>query len=1008
MSRLSFGLLGATTVAGEAGEIEIRGAVRRRLLARLLISANRHVPVDRLKDDLWEGDLPASAASTLKSHVSLLRKSLGPERLSHHDAGYILTVAPDELDVFLFEQAVAGGRLMLRDGDDRGAAAVLGGALAQWRGAALADVATTSWGEPEAVRLEEIRAATLEGWLAARLATGETHGVIADAEAAVSGHPMREALWAKLITALYLSGRQAEALRAYQRLRELLGEELGIGPSRELIDLEGAILRQDLVIRPGAGGTTERVWQAGARLPEGVSKAKSSNLPRELTSFVRRPAELAAVAALIREPGLVTLVGAGGTGKTRLALRAAAEAEAEAACDAVWLCELAAIDDDADVVRELASAIGCSDRAGIDLAITVEQRLAEGSNLVVLDNCEHVLAASAAIAAKLLREAPQLRVLATSRSPLGVVGEVVHRVPSMSVPPMSLPPMSLPSGETAIGDIAGCESVRLFVERARSQDAKFDLNADNCGPVTSICVRLDGIPLALELAAARLRTMSVGDIERRLDDRFQLLTGGARTSPARQQTLEALIDWSFDLLDAPERAVFARLAVFAGGFDLSAAEAVATSESVEPSAVLDIVASLVDKSLLQVDTSGVTARYRMLETVRAYAAGKLAEREEKSARAEHARHFLHLVELAAPHFSGSGQLAWRARLEEDDDNLRLAFAALIEAGTGAEALRFGSAVSRFWNSRGFYGDEVDVLAAALALADAAEPTPARGAALAAAGYLMFRRGSSTHAVRYLDEALGIADAAGSDSLRADALRTLAWVADRRGEHATAATLARDAVEAARASGDAHLMARAYDVRAAACQHSDPAGARRDYAEALRYCRAAGDGLGQASALNNLAVLDLEQDDNLAARSRFAEALAMAEGVRDAALVPFLEYGIALATCLDGDFDAAEPAFVGSLLAARRTGQRSLVAYAVLGLASVRAGTGSEPEAAVLLGASSAIFEELGEQPESLETSLLDRTTASLRRALGDGFDDAVAEGRRLTVVEVVQLAVDRL
>jgi predicted ATPase/DNA-binding SARP family transcriptional activator len=989
MSSLSFGLLGATTVAGEAGEIEIHGAVRRRLLARLLVSANRHVAVERLRDDLWDGDPPASAGSTLKSHVSLLRSSLGPGRISYRDGAYVLSVGPDELDVFLFEREVAAGRAMLRDGDANGAARTLGGALARWRGPALADVADTSWGEPEAVRLEEMRAATVEGWLASRLAIGETSEVVADAEAAIAAHPLREALWAKLITALYVSGRQADALRAYQRLRELLGEELGIVPSRELVLLEGAILRQDLEVRPaGSGG----VGPAGDDASVAAAPAAHSKLPRELTSFIPRPVELAEVARLIEEPGLVTLTGAGGTGKTRLALRAAAGAEATSA--AVWVCELASIDDPADVVRELASAVGCNDRADVDLTETVSQRLAEGDNLVVLDNCEHLLAATAKVVARLMREAPQLRLLATSRSPLGVVGEVVCRVPSMSVP----------SAETDIGDVSGFESVRLLLERARSQQAGFTLNADTRGPVVSICVRLDGIPLALELAAARLRAMSVTDIERRLDDRFRLLTGGARTSPPRQQTLEALIDWSYDLLDEHERIVLSRLAVFAGGFDLPAAEAVATSKRVERSAVLDLVASLVDKSLLQVDTSGVTARYRMLETVRAYAADKLADAEGESARAEHADHFLRVVELAAPNFSGAGQLAWRARLEEDDDNLRLAFATLIAVGTGEEALRFGAAVSRFWNSRGFYGDEVDLLGAALERPDAGEPVFARGAALAAAGYLMFRRGSSALALGYLEEALCIADALGSHSLRADALRTLAWVADRRGDGSTAAALARDAVEAAGASGEPHLIARAYDVRAATSQHSDPGSARHDYAAALRYCRAASDGLGQASALNNLGVLDLEQGDHQTARSRFAQALAIAEEVKDAALVPFLEYGVGLAACLDGDFEAAEPAFAGALLGARRTGQRSLVAYAILGIAAVRASSGREPEAAILLGASSSLFAELGEQPERLETSLRDRTTASLRDALGDGLDGALAEGRQLAVAAVVQLA----
>ncbi|HEV8064298.1 MAG TPA: BTAD domain-containing putative transcriptional regulator, partial [Acidimicrobiales bacterium] len=948
--------------------------------------------------DLWDGEPPEGAASTLKSHVSLLRKTLGPDRLVHKDGGYVLVVARGELDVGEFERRAAAGRDALRNGDRKAAADELGEALALWRGPALADVADTSWGRPEAVRLEEEKAATLESWLQARLELGDSHELIAPAESAVAEHPLREGLWAKLITALYLSGRQADALRAYQRLRDILGEELGINPSRQLVTLEGAILRQDLPL--AASEPVERVKVllgagSGSGLdeasPGGRPPAGTGNLPRELTSFIPRPSELAEVSRLIDAPGLVTLTGTGGTGKTRLALRAAADAQRH--CDAVWLCDLAPIEEPADVVRQLASTVGCSDRAGVELTRTVTQRLREGSNLVVLDNCEHLIDACAQLTAKLLGEAPALTVLATSRSPLGVPGEVVHRVPSMSVP----------AEESDGGDLMDFESVRLFAERAATQGS-FSIEG-NKRAVASICLRLDGIPLALELAAARLRTMSAGDIEQRLDDRFKLLTSGARTGPRRQQTLQFLIDWSYDLLDTPERLVFGRLAVFAGGFDLSAAESVAQSQEVERLAVLDTVASLVDKSLLQVDTSGMTARYRMLETVRAYAHTKLTESESEKARAAHAAHYLHLAEVAAPHFFGPDQLAWRARLEEDNDNLRLAFTTLIAAEDAAEeSLRFGAAVSRFWNTRGDYGDEVDLLGSALERAGAKAPTPARAGALAAAGYLMFRRGQTARASAYLDEALEIARSLGSAWLQADALRTMAWVADRRGDQEAAVRLAAEAVTAATLSGELHLLARAYDVRAAANQGTDPVAARRDYAEALAYCRRAGDGLGQASALNNLGVLDLEQGDHEGARARFSEALGLAEGVRDAALIPFLEYGAGLSACLDGDFAAAEPAFVNALQAARRTGQRSLVAYALLGAASVQSCTGRERAGARLLGAALALFEELGEKPEAVETTLLDSTTASLRQGLGEAFEDVTAEGRYMPLTEIVQLA----
>jgi predicted ATPase/DNA-binding SARP family transcriptional activator len=988
MRARSFSLLGPMTVAGEAGEIAVNGTLRRRLLVRLLIAANRPVQVERLQDDLWDGEPPPSAASTLKSHVSLLRRSLGADRLSSRDGGYVLAVAPAELDVSVFESEAALGRRLLRDGDPRQAAQVLGQGLARWRGRALADVADTSWGEPEAVRLEELRADVIERWLEARLLLGEAGEVVADADAAVAEHPLREALWAKLMTALYRSGRQADALRAYQRLRELLADELGISPSPELRALEGEILRQEVA------GASAAVPAAPLTAP---SWRRRSNLPPELTSFIPRPDELARVTALLESAGLLTLTGTGGTGKTRLALQVGREAEER--FEGVWLCELAPLEDGADVVRELAATTGCQDQAGVDLLETIAQQLADGTQLVILDNCEHVLAATAELAEQLLLRLPGVRLLATSRSPLGVPGEVLHRVPSMS----------LPAGETSIEGLLDFESVRLFVARSRDQQPGFAPDSENRGAVVSVCVRLDGIPLALELAAARMRTMSVADIEHHLDDRFRLLTSGVRTAPARQQTLRSLIDWSYELLDGAERAVLRRLGVFPFDFDLAAAESVAAGGTVERPAVLDLVSSLVDKSLLQVDMTAGTARYRLLETVREYAAGKLAEPEESAARSAHARHFLSLVELAAPHFSGPEQLAWRGRLEQDKDNLRAAFATLISAaGEGEAALAFGAAVSKFWNSRGFYGDEVELLEAALARDDAGAPTAARGAALAAAGYLMFRRGESARAQQYLEEAVAIADSLGSVSLRADALRTMAWVADRRGDHEAAARCAQGAFEAARASGESHLVARAYDVRAASCQHVDPGRARADYAEALRYCRAIGDGLGQASVLNNLAVLDLEEGDHQAARSRFTQALTLAEGVWDAALVPFLEYGLGLAAALDDDHALAEGAFAVAMRGARRTGQRSLVAYSLLGLAVVRTAAGRHGDGAALLGASSALFEELGEETERLEADLRTRTVQRLRESMGDQFDGAVRDGRLLSSAEIADLVTQAL
>ncbi|HEV2362240.1 MAG TPA: tetratricopeptide repeat protein, partial [Acidimicrobiales bacterium] len=510
------------------------------------------------------------------------------------------------------------------------------------------------------------------------------------------------------------------------------------------------------------------------------------------------------------------------------------------------------------------------------------------------------------------------------------------------------------------------------------------------------CRRLDGIPLAIELAAARMRTMSVADIELRLGDRFQLLTSGPRLAPKRQQTLTALIDWSYDLLSEEEKATLRSLAVAPSSFDLAASEAFATALGAERSTIFDVVGALVDKSLLQVDASGRLARYRMSETVREYAWGKASEAERTGVREAHAKHFLAVAELAAPHFAGAALRDWRERTEPDDDNLRAALTAMVSGvGSADDALRLATALCRYWNVRGYYGGETSLIEGALARAgsSAAVRTPA----LVSAGYVMFRCGESGRARELLEEALELAETAGAHDLEAGSLRTLAWVADRRGEHEAASGLAERAVAAARASGDGHLIARAHDVRAASCQRVDPDQARRDYADALRYSRAVGDLLGQVTTLNNLAVLELEQGNYVQAKSHFVGALAIASELDDKALRPYLEYGVGLSTYLDGDAESARPALATALSTARATGQRTLVAYSLLASACSLGARARYEDAAHVLGCSARMFEELSEEPEDLESRLRSELEAELAAQLGASAATALDAGGRMPV-----------
>ncbi len=1000
MRRLTFGLLGPTVVIGESGPLPLPGALRRRLLTRLLMSANQPIPVDRLREDLWDGHPPPGAATTLKSHVSLLRRSLGPDALSFENGAYVISVPPEDLDVCLFEQEFAAGRAAWREGQARSAADLLGRGLGRWRGPALSDAAGTAWATPEAVRLEEMRAAGLEAWFEARIELGEHVEVVAAAEAAVSEHPLREGLWAKLILALYRSSRQADALRAYQRVRAVLADELGIDPGPELVALEGALLRQEpaLLSRP----TTDDGRSAGGNqvLPElDPVPNQPNNLPAELSSFIGRELQLTEIDSLLGTSRLVTLTGTGGVGKTRLALRVA-QASVAGPGDGIWLAELASATNATEVLRELANATGVREEAGVDLIEAVALHLADGDQLVVLDNCEQVRQAVAALVARLLRAGDSLRILTTSREPLGVPGESVYRVPSMSVPE------SDDEGDSE--QLMGFEAIRLLLERARSQQPNFSLDAANGRAAVSLCRRLDGIPLALELAAARVRSMSLPDIESRLDDRFHLLTMGAETVLPRQRTLRALVDWSYDLLSEPERAVLCRLSVFTGGWDLASAETIAGHDELERWEVVDLLASLVDKSLVQADTSGEAVRYRLLETVRDYGTERLLERgggEEAEVRGAHAQLFLDLAETAAPHFSGAGQVLWRNRLEADRDNLRAAFMHFLAHPDGATyALRFCTALGWFWSSRGSYGEGIELIQAALERPDAAAPTALRSSALSVGGHLLCRCGDVARAHDFLEEAVAIARKLDDPALTADALRNLAWVEDRRGDHDTAVILATEAVELASNTGRTHLLARAHDVRAAARQQHDPTGARSDYATALRYCESAEDYHGQASTLNNLAVLELEQGNHSVARSHFSRALGVARQAGSMGVLPYLEYGIGLASALEGDFETALGAFTTALRIARHTGQRSLVAYAILGAAISSVEPGQERRAAALHGAAMALFEKLGETPEPLEAGLRDQSLAALRVTLGDELEQQSYAGHALPLPDAIALA----
>jgi predicted ATPase/DNA-binding SARP family transcriptional activator len=870
---MRIGLLGPVRVTRDGEDVAVPGAKDRALLALLAMHAGRVVSDARIIDELWGEDLPGNPANALQKRVSQLRKALGPDQLSRRGDGYVLDV--DEVDASVFERQSAAGRKALNDGDAVTAAAVLGAALSLWHGDALADLTDLPFARAEATRLDQLRLSTIEDRIEADL-TLARHGEVGDELAAlVAAHPLRERLRGQLMVALYRSGRQAQALAAYQEGRTLLAEELGLDPGPELRALEGAILAQDPAL--GAPPSVEEV---------------ATNLPAPVSSFVGRERDLALVTERLSHHRLVTLTGAGGAGKTRLALEVAAGAGR--GCDGgVWLAELAPLVDGADVAETVATVVGARDpggeRAPLPPAQRIIDRLGGRRTLVVLDNCEHVLDAAARVAAALLAACPGLRVLATSREPLTIDGEA-------QVPVLPLLP---------------ADAQRLFVERAAAANPSFTGEPSARSAVPEVCERLDGLPLAIELAAARVKTLPVEHIVARLDDRFRLLTGGGRTTAARHQTLLATVAWSYDLLFEDERSLHQRVAVFAGGFDLDAAVAVGGRDS-DPLDVEDAVGHLIDKSLLTREGD----RYRMLETLRQYAVDRLTEEGiEQEVRAEHARWCMDLVGRAEQGVRGADQLVWLARLEVEHDNIRAAVDWALRADP-VLALRLAAGVAYGWRLRGHRQEARRLLDLGLAGVPAGTAPDVRCDGLALAGYLAGVTAGPDAlgpelelAVRRQEEALALATELGDEWRIATCERYLAMTLVRRGasgadpERDRADALLRHSAEVLAGLGDDWGAGLSWVISAyGACVVGDLAAIETTIALARPHVVAGGDRYSRERMYKCLALAAELRGDPVEARALHEQALAAA---RELQLEEAVAANLAQLTSLGSAADATQ-------------------------------------------------------------------------------------------------------
>ncbi|MFI0410000.1 BTAD domain-containing putative transcriptional regulator [Actinomadura sp. 3N508] len=921
---MRFGVLGPLAVwTDDGGLVPVPGLKVRALLADLLVNDGRPVPADRLIDDLWGDAPPGNPMGSLSAKVSQLRRVLedaepGARALvASRPAGYLLGAGEERVDALRFQALVGRAR---EAGEPKERAALLAEALGLWRGPAFADFADEPFTRAASARLEELRLTALEEHAEARLLLGE-HGALAgELGAAVGEHPLRERLRAAHMLALYRAGRQSEALESFERHRTLVADELGLDPGAELADLQRAILRQD----------------PGLSAPVPPAPGPRSNLPVPPTELIGREDAAREIRARIGTDRLVTLTGPGGVGKTRLAVEAATGL-VDAFGDGVWMAELAGFERSTvpDLAEVVTASLDIRDAPGAPEAALDRLAAALGARrlLLVLDNCEHVIEQAAELAERLLRGVPGVRILATSREPLGLAGEVVWAVPPLEVPG---------DGD----DASAASAVRLFAARAEAASRGFRLDAATAGPVGELCRRLDGLPLALELAATKVRTLGVEGLVARLDDRFRLLSSGHRGAPARQRTLTAVIDWSWDLLTAPERAVLRRLSVHADGCALESAEAVCAGGDVPEAEVLDMLVRLVDRSLVvMTERPGEPPRYRLLESVAAYAAERLAEAgEDEHVRRAHRLHYIGLAERAERHLYGHDQARWLRTLDTEAANVRTALDDAVTGRAAGDALRLVNALAWYWFLRGRLTEALRSLDAALSLEGG--PSAGRARALTWRAGLAVLKGAGGDGAARRDEALALVDASGDPGLRAWARWFLTFAHFDVEDTAAGAIVVDEALAGFRACGDRWGEAAALVLRAKqAHAHGDPVALRRDAERAAVLFGETGDRWGQLQAVEWLGALaeltgDYDRAERLqldgqrmaeelhmwpdaavrmawrgwvahlrgdpaAARRLFGRALRVAVEQGHAGAVMFAEVGLGLAACAEGRLEDAE-------------------------------------------------------------------------------------------------------
>ena len=1001
-------LLGGFRVSVGSRTVD-EGAWRQRRAASLLkllaLAPGHRLHREQVMDLLWPNSGAKAASNSLRQVLYGARTILDPtsgsrERyLGVRDEHVILCPAGQLwVDVDAFEEAALTAR---RSRDT----AVYRAAIDLYAGDLLPEDRYEAWAETRREGLRQLHL-TLLLELAGLHEERGGHGLAIEVlREVIAKEPTLEGAHVSLMRLQALLGRPEQAIAQYERLRDALSRELGTKPAPASLRLRDEVAAGKLSATPPTGPSSR----------EQHPDAGKHNLPAPRTSFVGREREMVEVKRLLSMTRLLTLTGAGGSGKTRLALEVAKELVG-AYPDGVWMVELAPLSDPNLVAQGVAGALKIQERPGRSLVDTLADTLDDKELLLVMDNCEHLVKSAAQLVDALLDSCPRLKVLATSREPLGVPGEVNRPVPPLSMP--STTDGGINKGPTA-ESLMRYEAVRLFVDRARLRLPDFGLTRENAGAVARVCRRLDGIPLAIELATARMGALAVEQVAQRLETSLDVLKGASRTAAPRQQTLRATLDWSFDLLTEVERTLFRRLSVFAGRWPLEAAEEVCSGGGIEQEDVLDLLSGLVDKSLVGAGAStGGVVRYGMLEPIRQYAREKLEDSGETDAvRDRHVAFFLAVAEDVESELAGPQQKLWVERLEGEHDNMREALSSVLDRGKSELALRLGAALWRFWHLRGYLSEGIRWLERVLA-GDEPVASPVWVKALEGMGWLTQWKGNAEQAKAAYEEMLKLSRELGDNGNIATALNSLGTVAAQQGEHERARALLEENLVVLRVledEGNTAAPLERYHVLnllglLALDAEGDFARAMVHWEESLALAREVGDPSLVGITLSNLGYVALLQSEHERAAALCKEALALARDLGSAGveIIPETCVNLGLAALGQGESERAAASFKEALVMSQNTGRMPSIINTLEGMASLAGNLGDATRAARLWGAAEAAREVTGFALPSGDRVLHESYLAAARSRLGEAvWEQALSEGRAMPLDRAAEYALSR-